>query len=49
MEINELQTIYDIDKDNSLIFSRTLNEKIINKKIEENKEKKKMELYREED
>ena len=49
MEINELQTIYDIDKDNSLIFSRTLNEKIINEKIEENKEKKKMELYREED
>ena len=49
MEINELQTIYDIDKDNSLIFSRTLNGKIINEKIEENKGKKKMEFDREED
>ena len=39
MESNELQTIYDIDKENSLIFSRALNEKIINEKTEGSKEK----------
>ena len=49
MESNELQKNRDIDKDNSLIFSRTSNENIINGKKEESKEKNKMEFDREED
>ena len=49
MESNELQIIHDIDKENYLIFSRTLNEQIINEKTEGSKETNKMEFDREED